>query len=317
VTGRVPRLLAAALAAAGRGWPVFPVVPYGKRPAITGWPQRATRDPDQLAAWWQRAPYNIGLACGRAGLLVVDLDQAHAGQAPARSAAGDLRDGRAVLAALAREAGHPDPSDTYIVATPHGEHRYFTVPTADLPAARSTTGALGWLVDTRAAGGYVLAAGSVRHVGGQRRYYHRTSPAGVEPAPAPQWLLQALAPPAGPAASRAEPPRHPDAYIRAVLQAKTEQVRGAAVGTRNTTVFHAARRLGQLAAAGLLDHQQITAALRAAAVHHVGIDGFTDAEAARAISNGLHYGLRPPVRRVRSRTRRQGRRDRPCHRRPR
>jgi hypothetical protein len=180
------------------------------------------------------------------------------------------------------------------VATPRGEHRYFTVPTGDLSAARCTTGTLGWLIDTRAAGGYVLAAGSVRHIDGQRRYYHRTSPADVEPAPAPRWLVQALAPPAGLAANCAEPLRHPDAYIRAVLQAETDQVRRAAVGTRNTTVFHAARRLGQLAAAGLLDHQQIIAALRAGAVHHVGIDGFTDAEAARAISNGLRHGHRHP-----------------------
>jgi hypothetical protein len=295
VTGRVPRLLAAALAAARRGWPVFPVAPYGKRPAITGWPHRATRDPDQLAAWWERAPYNIGLACGPAGLLVIDLDQPHAGQAPpARWAAEDFRDGRAVLGALAREAGYPDPADTYIVATPRGEHRYFTVPTADSPAARSTTGTLGWLIDTRAAGGYVLAAGSVRHIDGRRRYYHRTSPAGVEPAPAPPWLIEALAPPAGPANSCAEPPRHLDAYLRAVLQAEANQVRRAAVGTRNTTVFQAARRLGQLSAAGLLDDEQITAALCTAAVHHVGIDGFTGAEAARAINNGLRHGHRHP-----------------------
>lgn len=240
MTGRVPRLLAAALTVARRGWPVFPVAPCGKRPAITGWPQRATRDPDQLAAWWEHAPYNIGIARGPAGLLVIDLDQPHTGQAPpARWHAGDVRDGRAILAALAREAGHPDPSDTYTVATPRGEHRYFTVPAADLPAARCTTGTLGWLIDTRAAGGYVLAAGSVRHVEGQRRYYHRTSPAGVHPAPVPRWILEALAPPASAEVGCAEPPRHPDAYVRAVLQDETNQVRRAAVGTRNTAVFHA------------------------------------------------------------------------------
>lgn len=292
MTSHVPRLLAAALAAARRGWPVFPVAPCGKRPAITGWPQRATCDPAQLSAWWERAPYNIGIACDPASLLVIDLDQPHTGQAPpARWAAGEVRDGRAAFAALAHEAGHPD---TYTVATPRGEHRYFTVPTADLPAARSTTGTLGWLIDTRAAGGYVLAAGSVRQVDGQRRYYHRTSPAGVEPAPAPQWLLQALAPPARPATRCAEAPRHPNAYLRTVLQAETDQVRRAAVGTRNTTVFHAARRLGQLAAAGLLDDEHITAALYPAAVQHVGIDGFTDAEAAIAIRNGLRHGHRHP-----------------------
>jgi hypothetical protein len=55
-----PRLLRAALAAASRGWPVFPLISGGKRPAITGWQHRATVDADVLAVWWRGAPYNIG-----------------------------------------------------------------------------------------------------------------------------------------------------------------------------------------------------------------------------------------------------------------
>lgn len=83
-------LLNAALAAAGRGWPVFPLRPGDKRPA--GHPerncprtgrctdghrtpeQRATLAPEQITACWQTAPYNVGIATGPAGLLVVDLD---------------------------------------------------------------------------------------------------------------------------------------------------------------------------------------------------------------------------------------------------
>jgi hypothetical protein len=294
VNGRTPRLLTAALAAAGRGWPVFPVVPYGKRPAIRGWPQQATCDRDRLAVWFQQAPYNVGIACGPAGLLVVDLDRPATGQAPLGDWAGSsVHDGREVLAVLAHRSGQPDPRDTYTVATPRGEHRYFTVPTMEHPA-RCTAGTLGWLIDTRGAGGYVIAAGSVRRLDGRRRYYQRTSPHGLDPAPAPAWLLDVLAPPLDRTVSRSDSPRHPDAYVRAALHGEADQVRRAAVGTRNTTVFHAARRLAQLAAAGLLEDQHIIAVLTEAAAHHTGSDGFTGAEAAAAIGNGLRYGHRHP-----------------------
>jgi hypothetical protein len=47
VTGE---LLRAALEAAERGWPVFPLVPRGKKPAIERWQQRATCDPAASAA---------------------------------------------------------------------------------------------------------------------------------------------------------------------------------------------------------------------------------------------------------------------------
>ncbi|WP_370964912.1 tyrosine-type recombinase/integrase [Amycolatopsis sp. cg9] len=55
VTG-TDRLLSAALDAAGRGWPVFPLAPRSKRPAIPEWQQRATCDPDRIVRWWTRHP---------------------------------------------------------------------------------------------------------------------------------------------------------------------------------------------------------------------------------------------------------------------
>ena len=55
----LPRL-AAALTAAQRGWPVFPLHPYSKYPAVRDWERRATCDPDQITHWFMAAPYNIG-----------------------------------------------------------------------------------------------------------------------------------------------------------------------------------------------------------------------------------------------------------------
>lgn len=283
VTGQRP-LLAAALAAAGRGWPVFPLAPYGKRPAVAGWPAVATRDPVRLERWWVRAPYNVGIACGPAGLLVVDLDQPRTAGARPPQEWAEVGDGWDVFAALAARAG-ADSVDTYTVATPRGEHRYYSVPVTaagDRPdvarVGRNTAGVLGWLVDTRAAGGYVLAAGSVRRLDGRLVHYRQTS---LEaPAPAPGWLLDDLTPSPPPAVgwvtvSRAAP------YARAAVAGEVAAVRAATAGTRNSRLFTAAFRLGQLAAAGLLDPAEVAVVLKAAAAVHVGADGFTVAEAAQ------------------------------------
>lgn len=68
------QLGAAAARAAAAGWPVFPVRPRGKIPAVADWETAASTNPDRITAWWRAAPWNIGISTGRAGLLVVDLD---------------------------------------------------------------------------------------------------------------------------------------------------------------------------------------------------------------------------------------------------
>ncbi|WP_410570755.1 bifunctional DNA primase/polymerase, partial [Amycolatopsis sp. cmx-4-61] len=58
-TGSARTRLDAALAAARRGWPVFPVFPYSKYPTVDDWENRATCDENQLADWWKTAAYNL------------------------------------------------------------------------------------------------------------------------------------------------------------------------------------------------------------------------------------------------------------------
>ncbi|MDN5915626.1 MAG: bifunctional DNA primase/polymerase, partial [Pseudonocardia sp.] len=112
------------------------------------WERCATTDVEQIERWWVHAPYNIGVATGPSGLLVVDLD------APKRSDP-DRRHGRQVLAEIARNAHEVVPRDTLTVVTAGGgQHLYFTA-----PAGRSltnTAGRLGPHIDTRARG--VVAA---------------------------------------------------------------------------------------------------------------------------------------------------------------
>ena len=56
------------------GWPVFPLVPGGKRPATMHGFKDATCDPDRVRRWWRDTPEaNIGLPTGGA-FDVIDVD---------------------------------------------------------------------------------------------------------------------------------------------------------------------------------------------------------------------------------------------------
>jgi hypothetical protein len=293
MTGTDPRanLLDAALAHAARGWRVFPVAAGGKRPAVKEWDTRATTDPDRIERAWTAGAFNIGLACGPSRLVVVDLDQPKPGQvAPAVCGLPGVRDGGDVLAMLCEANDQPLPVDTYSVRTGSGGlHLYFTAPGS--PELRNSAGRLGWLVDTRAAGGYVLAAGSV--VAGQS--YIALVP-DADPAPLPGWLTERLADP-DPATAGAAPGSPgelgvaaPSAYAAAALRGELDRVLAAGEGTRNHTLNTAAFALGQLTAAGLLSRQLAEDALTLAGQ---GI-GLSARECAATIRSGLDSGERAP-----------------------
>ncbi|MGH3776996.1 MAG: bifunctional DNA primase/polymerase [Pseudonocardiaceae bacterium] len=292
-----PRL-AAALRAVERGWPVFPLYPYSKYPAVRDWENRATCDLDQITRWWATAPYNIGISCKAAGLVVIDLDAAR-GQRPLPWAQLGVTHGRDVLRILAQRAEQPDPIDTYTVVTPSGgEHRYFLAP-ADRELRNTTgdTGAgLGWCIDTRAAGGGIIAAGSIRRVDGNPRLYRVVRD--VDPVALPHWLVTALTPPPAPVRAPIQLPsagRRLDAYVAAALDGETAAVIRAVPGTRAHTLFCSAARLGELVGAGALDETVATETLLvAAAVLDSGADRFTRREATGHITNGIARGRRNP-----------------------
>jgi len=128
-------------------WPVFPLTPGGKVPAISKVRGGhgcldATLNVDQIEAWWREYPdANIGVATGRrSGLLAIDVDPRATPQ---------------WLASL-RELELPQ---TFTVRTASGGfHLYLALP-AD---SRITIGAaLLPGIDWRGNGGYIVAAGSV------------------------------------------------------------------------------------------------------------------------------------------------------------
>jgi hypothetical protein len=294
MTPTLDTLRPAALAAAERGWFVFPLVPGTKRPAVHAWEQRSTTDPERITRCWQAGPFNIGLACGPSGLVVLDLDAAKPGeQPPSPWAEADARNGMDVLAVLCEDAGHPIPGDTYTVTTPNGgRHLYFTVPAGSY--LRNTAGtALGWKIDTRAHGGYVVAAGSVldrrTSQGGGRYELIRDQ----EPAALPAWLFQRLAgsllPPQRDTPVAVEHERM-STYLRAALDREVAHVLVAPTGHRNHALYQAAVALGQLVAGGALTAGHVTEVLE-----HAGRQaGLTSLEIPRTIASGLRAGAKRP-----------------------
>jgi len=316
-------LLNAARWCAGRDWRVFPLRPGDKRPAFPdhkaeectgtdprcrsghqGWEPRATTDPDRIGRAWARTPYNVGIATGPSGLLVIDLDKPKPGEIPPPQwAQPGITDGADVLAALCERHGEPLPFETFMASTRRGGlHLYFTPP----PGVRlgNTSGGsergLGWLIDTRGHGGYVVAPGSyVDLPDGTGRYevvYDRP------PARLPDWLAVLLtAPPAGnprPECRSAAPDqvRDLDRYPATALRRESERVRAAAEGGRNHALNKAAFHLGQIIAAGVLSEALAEAELLdAASVHYgIGIPPFTADYAWGVIRAGITAGKAKP-----------------------
>ncbi|GGM79863.1 hypothetical protein GCM10012275_58090 [Longimycelium tulufanense] len=313
---RVEALRDAALACAARGWPVFPIRPGAKKPPALhgdttrrpcprtgpcrsghqGWEQRATTDPDRIRRCWATAPYNIGLAAGPAGLVVVDLDTPKSPEdvPPKGWSRRGVHDGHDVFALLCADAGQPVPSDTFTVRSARGgTHLYFQAPAGvRLGITEGEQGnGLGWKVDTRGWGGYVVAPGSITPDGVYRVTDARP------PAELPGWLVQALTPkpPAATSARRQIAAERLPAYVRAAVRGECAHVRAAQATRHTRTLFVAACRLGELAAGGLLPPAQAETALLTAAGHMItGPCQCTEREVLRTIANGLRAGTARP-----------------------
>ncbi|MER7717418.1 bifunctional DNA primase/polymerase [Streptomyces flaveolus] len=284
-------LMRAALAAAERGWHVFPLRPGTKRPALHGetacprtgpcagghrkWEDRATTDPDRIRAAWARAPFNVGIATGPSGLLVVDLD------VPKDNSSTDAPGGAATFGALCERTGQAVPRTRTVRTASGGQHLYFTAPAA--VRLHNTAGTLAPLVDTRAWGGYVVAAGSL--VGGAR--YETVGPALLRPLP--NWLKTLLVPPhpvnrppvTAPTAGRRRP------YVDAALARETAAVTTAHEGQRNATLLRAGRALGRFVASGNLTRAEVENALQGAGESA----GLTVAECRATLRSALDWSI--------------------------
>ncbi|MEU5200226.1 bifunctional DNA primase/polymerase [Streptomyces scabiei] len=286
-------LLSAALDAVQRGWHVFPLRPGTKRPALHGadrcrttgdcvnghlkWQERATLDPHRITQCWETSTANIGLATGPSGLVVVDLDVPK----DQDNSSADAPDGATTFKALCERTGHPVP-DTYRTRTASGgQHLYFTAPAG--VRLGNTAGTLAPLVDTRAWGGYVVAAGSVTP-GGSYETVNDTAPA-----PLPGWLLELLRPaPARPAAPLRLPAVDGSRAALAALEAECAVVTAAPDKQRNITLNRCAFKVGRFVAWGDLPRHVAEDAFQAAGEAR----GLTAAECRATIRSALDSSLR-------------------------
>ncbi|WP_103546062.1 bifunctional DNA primase/polymerase [Streptomyces sp. SM1] len=283
-------LLSAALDAAERGWHVFPLRPGTKRPALHGektctrtgpcaaghlkWEQRAATDPDRIRAAWSQAAFNVGIATGPSGLVVVDLD------VPKDKGSSDAPCGAATFAALCERAGHPTPATYRTRTASGGTHLYFTAP----PGVRltNTAGSIGPLVDTRAHGGYVVATGSTTPAG---QYEALCAPVA---APLPGWLHSILQPAPkpleAPSVATAGQSRR---YADTALAGEVRNVAGAVTGGREAALFRAARALGRFVAWGDLPRSVVEQALQEAGE----AAGLTVAECRSTLRSALNWSI--------------------------
>jgi len=264
-------LLDAALGLAGRGFFVFPLIPNDKTPAIPSahrpgsdcrgqcgrlghglWD--ATRDQGVIAQWWTFCPEaNVGINCGASNLYVIDLDTPKPDTPPPWPPFDieGVHDGFDALAVLAEKRIEPLPVGGLEVRTGRGgTHLYFRQP--DGAQLRNTAKKLGWLIDTRGHGGYVVAPGS--KVAGNPY----TVTVEAEPPALPRWLHRLADPPPKPA----PPPRtfrgtpNSDRYAQAVLDRIAEQLHTAGGGSRNDTLNAVAFGMGRHVARGTFTRAQ-------------------------------------------------------------
>jgi hypothetical protein len=330
-TTSLDAVLTAALAAAARGWYVFPLRPGVKKPALhgydrcphtgrcalkhQGWEQRATIDPGCVRAAFSPggcyAGCNVAIATGPSGLVVLDLDVIKPGDPPAPpdpwKATPGIRDGQDVLAVLAEHAGQELPGDTFTVATPSGGlHLYYRAPVGAV--LRNTEGdrgaGLGWKIDTRAHGGYVVAPGSVitstrTGSGGCYRVLADSDPAPL-PAWLPAWLAARLTPtplpptPPDPVALARQGRDQRARYLNAAIHGETTKVTSAPASQRNAALYASAVALGQLVAGGELTEDEVRHALLNAAGTHIALGAYNQRQAHSTIASGIRAGANRP-----------------------
>ncbi|MFD9863712.1 bifunctional DNA primase/polymerase [Streptomyces alboflavus] len=274
------------LALAALGWHVFPLRPDDKRPAVKGWEQRATVDPERITRAWSEGPYGVGIACGPSGLVVVDLDTAKTGEAPPEPwNLPGIVDGADVLAELYARHGDRFPFGTapMVRTCSGGLHVYYAALGQEV---RNSASKVGWRVDVRGAGGYVVAPPSV--VAG--RSYRWQAGAESPPAALPGWLLSlALPAPVVPVQGRraAPVPARPVESLAAVVHFVLE----AREGERNSRLYWAACRALELAREGRVDEVGAFGSLVDAGVYV----GLSRAEAERTVRSADRAPVRTAV----------------------
>lgn len=156
-----------ALQYAARSWFVFPCEPRGKKPLVKHGFKDASTDQAQIEAWWG-GPWpdaNIGLATGKSGLVVLDVDGT---------------EGLAELQALIAEHGPLPRTLCAKTGRPSGVHIYF------VGAGIKSSQMKGSKLDVRGSTGYVILPPSIHENGNVYGWINALAPI----AAIPDWLKE-------------------------------------------------------------------------------------------------------------------------------
>jgi hypothetical protein len=279
-----------ALAYARLDWPVLPLRPRQKVPLPgSRGVHDATTDPDLIRPWWSRQPTaNIGLAAG-AAFWVLDVDYG------------------------GWEATGPDGADSFALLT----KRYGRLP----ETVQQCTGGGGWQylfqpderigngvrflpgLDTRGAGGYVVAPPSIHPSGNTYRWRRGHAPGDLPLAPAPEWLVRLAEPVELAAAEPARSESSPsiavpsDRYAAAALEGACSAIATASVGCQADTLDRQGYGIGRLIAGKVLASAEARAALISAGRRMPNARGrrpWTDREIAFRIDRAIRQAANHP-----------------------
>ncbi|EZP57443.1 phage/plasmid primase, P4 family [Sphingomonas sp. RIT328] len=335
VSTSLPSQLEAALQFARRGWPVFPCSRQNKRPLLardkdadgkpikgSGGVSKATDDEEQIRAWWRKWPEAmIGVAVGRAGMVVIDLDPRRdlitpemidpdTGEVIAEAVYEEWTLERHRLA-LEELIGGQLPVSLAVRTPSGGVHIYFLMPEGK-PIGNS--GSLPDHIDVRGLGGYTIVPPSFCEGDGNNsrgEYRWLRGQADTPIAALPEALAEIMRrPKARVATDHAPAPplaAHDqlfqvdldESHRRYALHALDAEVRelagtpkgGGRHGGRNQGAYHAAFNLGQFVGAGALSEALVRNTLLDVVR---GFDPGAYQSHAGAIENGLSNGIAKP-----------------------
>ncbi len=240
----------------------------GKHPRTKNGVYDATRNEATIRQWWKQWPdANIGFAMGE-GRYVVDED-------------------------TYKGANHADLGElpeTLTVRTGGGGYQYyFSIPQE--MALPNTVGTLGKWIDTKGAGGYVVAPGS-RHLSGNTYEWLNDAPL----APLPAHLVERLEkkPKAAPLPPAERSPRlstiGDTPYGLAALDDECRTLSSTPEGQRNDQLNRSAYLMGNLVAGDELTESTAEQSLRAAALRC----GLGEREIEKTLQSGLNDGMLNP-----------------------
>ena len=150
------------------GWFIFPLRPRDKTPLTAHGLKDATNKVDVIRQWWGKAPEaNIGLNCGKSGIVVIDLDKR-----------GE-HDGCQEWEAITKERDLCIQTSTSLTGG-GGRHLLFKSP--DGLSIKNSAGRLAPGIDVRGDGGYIVLPPSIHPSG--KPYQWLDGLTTIEPLPA-------------------------------------------------------------------------------------------------------------------------------------